>query len=817
MWGISLFVLAFGALFSCVFPFVSKNRIRTSAVLAYLGVSLYVVLSTELLSAFHAIRRDSILMAWAVFILACVLFFVRGVHRHCMVSWRRVLETRPFYGVIQEVSGHKLCALCLLYMLVITFAGAFLYSPNTYDALTYHMTRIMHWLQHQDVTYFVCNDERLNYQLPLVEFMIMHFQLLLGQDYLANIVQWNAFWVSMVSVSLIAEELGLNRKIQWASALILATTPNILFQAQSTQNDLFVGGYVLLFVLYMLKLGHTITWGRLLIAGIAMGLSLLAKGTGFLYIGILGPVLALWIVLRHKKRWVSTIGKCAFIAMIGVSLVTPVFLRNYNHYHSFLALSSNDDNDFGREKTEAPAQEYFSSLKGKEIFLNGIRNMSLHFGLPCNRWNSTVEKGLTRVFGKQFVSSENTPHMTARIQHVVQEDYMGNFVHLFLFTLFLLMMVIHYALHRKRMSRGEECVGSERNAPVDYSVLLYSILSWFTASTLFTALSYTVVLARYHVPFFAMFSVSIAYGLYTFVTKACIRRALFFLLLACAVYLLHNNQNHPLGLRMLKNLRCETIQQNHNLYLFDKHVQCLRELKNEIITRGETNVLFHNRSDQRDYQIYKILGGPLQEEIQIHRIFYRNGESYDTPLFFVTHVDSHRKEYLTSFIPSIEARLIFSNDFFGLYDLRHEKSSIVLPMLFTPPYSWSLFSDAFCVEEVGEKTRLTAEMIFSIANGPSGDVCVDIRSDANVLDIETYRYFLNDRLLRTDQIPKRREEKTFFSLRIPNEFITEGERLTVRLEFEGKQKDELPVFDSSFFHKIHFYEAKTEAETKSAP
>ncbi len=81
---------------------------------------------------------------------------------------------------------------------------AWIAPPNSYDSMTYHMPRVMHWIQDRSVAYYPTNMLAQLFLTPGGEFFILHFQVLAGSDRLANLVQWFSMVGSAVGVSLIA-------------------------------------------------------------------------------------------------------------------------------------------------------------------------------------------------------------------------------------------------------------------------------------------------------------------------------------------------------------------------------------------------------------------------------------------------------------------------------------------------------------------------------------------------------------------------------------------------------------------------------------
>src|SRR5262249_2538151 len=103
--------------------------------------------------------------------------------------------------------------------------------PNTWDSLTYHMSRVMHWAQNRSVSHYPTHIQRQLHHTPWAEFAILHLQLLSGNDRFANTVQWFAMLGSVTGVSLIAKQVGADARGQIFSAVIAATIPMGILQA----------------------------------------------------------------------------------------------------------------------------------------------------------------------------------------------------------------------------------------------------------------------------------------------------------------------------------------------------------------------------------------------------------------------------------------------------------------------------------------------------------------------------------------------------------------------------------------------------------
>src|SRR5690242_18911992 len=68
-----------------------------------------------------------------------------------------------------------------------TLVIAIVAPPNNWDSTTYHMARVLNWIQQESVNHFPTYNLRQIELNPWAEYAILQFQLLSGGDYLANL------------------------------------------------------------------------------------------------------------------------------------------------------------------------------------------------------------------------------------------------------------------------------------------------------------------------------------------------------------------------------------------------------------------------------------------------------------------------------------------------------------------------------------------------------------------------------------------------------------------------------------------------------
>ena len=77
----------------------------------------------------------------------------------------------------------------LLPMIALLYVVAIVYPSNNYDSMTYHMARVVFWIQERSVDFYPTINHRQNGLGPGAEYLILILQLFSGGDWFANSVQ----------------------------------------------------------------------------------------------------------------------------------------------------------------------------------------------------------------------------------------------------------------------------------------------------------------------------------------------------------------------------------------------------------------------------------------------------------------------------------------------------------------------------------------------------------------------------------------------------------------------------------------------------
>ena len=324
----------------------SQDRgVRISFLCACILWGALVVFNTESLSIIHVLNRGIISNFW---IIVCLLagFLLRKTSDPDL--------SRPKAKHTSKTDD----TLNFFIILIITLVGitAFVAPPNNWDSMTYHMSRVAHWIQNRSVEFFPTSMPRQLWASPWAEYAIAQLQILTQSDRLANMVQWWSMTASVIGVSLIAKILGAGRRGQILSALAAATLPVGILEASSTQNDYAVAFWLVCITVFELKLIKELKLRSAVFLGLSLGLAVLTKGTALTFAA---PMTAWALITGFKKYGLKFWPAVGITLGLFLLITSPQFIRNYQlggHILSPVLESKNLNNtDYSFEGTVSTA------------------------------------------------------------------------------------------------------------------------------------------------------------------------------------------------------------------------------------------------------------------------------------------------------------------------------------------------------------------------------------------------------------------------------------------------------------------------------
>jgi 4-amino-4-deoxy-L-arabinose transferase-like glycosyltransferase len=407
---------------------------RASFLHATTAWAVLAILFMEGLSLIQHLSPAILAVAWAVsdlFLIGSIGYQLRqeeGPHRALWALPARVLD-RADIGLLTGVS------------VIVTMVGltALLNPPNTADVMTYHLPRVVHWLQQHSVTFYPTQESRQLQMAPGAEYLVFQLHALSGGDRLDNLIQWWSFVGSIVGVSLIAYEMGAGPRGQALSAVVCATIPQGILQASGAENDYVLAVWLVAFVWYLLRFSQTERIAALYGIGSAMGLACLTKPTALIF----APPLLIFLSLAWTKNTWKLFLKMLPTVLFPVAIINAGYwARNTQRYGTPLGPTNVRESKFTND-----------TISVGTVASNIVRNAALHLATPSMAANRIIEQCVIRIV-HSFGAEENDPRTTWRgatfrvLPVTLDENFMGNPVHLGLLFVTLVIVIVSPSLRR---------------------------------------------------------------------------------------------------------------------------------------------------------------------------------------------------------------------------------------------------------------------------------------------------------------------------------------------------------------------------------
>ncbi len=409
-------VLTAAAARRLVFRSARADDLARALLLAAVLWGAYLALLTEVLSLAGALHFGPLLVAWVL-----PIPFLFWLLRH---------RTRP----ARRIRLPKLDALDVIMVMIVgtivavTGLVAFNSAPNTWDSMTYHLPRVMHWEQNGSVAHYATHEPRQLYLAPWAELVAANFQILGGGDRAARLTQWLAMAGSLLAAGSLAGQLGAGHRGRLMSMVATATIPMGLLQAVSTQTDYVLSFHVLAAVCF-LSGAENRPWPHLAGAALATGLAVLTKGTAYM---VLTPFLAIFVWRLVQRRWRSAWRPLWLFAAVVLAINFGHFSRNVRLFCSPLQPSGLGE-----------YHRYGNQAHGVASTVSNVSRFAvLHLSLPAPEVAAAGYRAVRDLHRRLGIDVED-PRTTWPGTHfeppprLVHEDFSGNFLHSTLFVLCL--------------------------------------------------------------------------------------------------------------------------------------------------------------------------------------------------------------------------------------------------------------------------------------------------------------------------------------------------------------------------------------------
>ncbi len=377
-------VIAVLLLYSNIHMYKIRKNIPTAGLNTYIEACcvwlLFLFTLKEGLSLIHGVRFLFLAGAWGAFdaVLAAL----------CLIQWKRLGVGVPRLRGIRWPQGHVYYGILLAAGLAV-LALALLTTPNNWDSMTYHLSRIAYWAQNRSVEHYATNSLREIASPVLAEFVNLHVYILCrGRDTLFNLLQAVSYLTCAVLVGEIARKLGCGRLFRFLAMLLYMSMPIAFAEALTTQVDHFATVWLLFYVYLLLGLVQqkepltcqTETVGRVCAMGLCVAWGYLTKPS--VCFGMV--IFAVWllVVCIARKDPISSLVRLALCALPCVVLpLLPELMRNFATFHSYASKITG-------------ARQLVGTLRPSYVFVNFVKNFTFNMPIALIRDSEELFAGL---------------------------------------------------------------------------------------------------------------------------------------------------------------------------------------------------------------------------------------------------------------------------------------------------------------------------------------------------------------------------------------------------------------------------------------
>ena len=233
---------------------------------------------------------------------------------------------------------------------LLTLAGGALYAPANYDALTYRLPRVFHWLAEGRWHWIDTPVTRMNYSGAGFEWLMTPLFVFTRSDrflFLLNFLPWLLLPGAIFACF---REMGVRPRVAWYWMWVFPLGQCYLLQAGSIGNDSYAALYILLSVCLALRAGRSGRAGELWIAAIAAALCTGSKAANL-------PLLLPFVIAAWPARRLIAAHKTAFLPIALICLAVSFLpLAILNHVNS--GSWTGDPTNFGQMELRNPVAAF---------------------------------------------------------------------------------------------------------------------------------------------------------------------------------------------------------------------------------------------------------------------------------------------------------------------------------------------------------------------------------------------------------------------------------------------------------------------------
>lgn len=264
---------------------------------------------------------------------------------------------------------------CMGIYFIIMLILAIRMVPYNWDSMTYHCSRLFHWMQNASVEHYATRIDRQVASPVLGAYINLHIYVITaGSDFFLNLLQCTSYLFDGLLVYSISQKLGCQRKYCIMATVLFYSMPIAFAESLTTQVDNFAALWLLSFTYLLLdvlkreeRLSFRKDIGKVVMLSLCVAFGYLTKPS----VGIGMVVLVLWLLIvsiLRKDSLFAVISLAGCAAIIIIVLLVPELLRNLITFHALSAPG-------------VGARQLIGDLSKKHLLVNCLKNFT--YNMPC--------------------------------------------------------------------------------------------------------------------------------------------------------------------------------------------------------------------------------------------------------------------------------------------------------------------------------------------------------------------------------------------------------------------------------------------------
>lgn len=282
--------------------------------------------------------------------------------------------------------------LAFVILAALVLLGGILYAPSNYDALTYRLPRVLHWLAEGRWHWIPTVNDRMNDRSCGFEWLMAPVLLFTHSDRLLFLINFVPFLLLPGLVFSVFTRLGVSGRVAWQWMWLLPTGYNFLLQAGSLANDAYAAVYALAALDFALRARSSRRFADVGFSTLAVALLTGAKSGDL-------PLVLPWLVVFTpvaSKLLVRPLAGCFLIVAALLVSFLPTAGLNYVNCGDWTGLSL--------ESPQIVMRHPLAGILGNSLVFISSNFVPTIFPL-AGWWNQSVLSWLPAGFGSLLQSN----------------------------------------------------------------------------------------------------------------------------------------------------------------------------------------------------------------------------------------------------------------------------------------------------------------------------------------------------------------------------------------------------------------------------